>query len=96
MVAIYRSFQMPPESLNYLFALARTGYRSEFFSDFGKVTKISFQTLKNHNGIRNIYLNIFTLWPISLTPRVDSPPSVDSKKAKKNKKIKLHFFVIDV
>ena len=46
MVAIYRSFQMPPESLNYLFALARTGYRSEFFSDFGKVTTISFQTLK--------------------------------------------------
>ena len=39
---------MPPESLDYLFALARTGYRSEFFSDFGKVTIISFQTLKNH------------------------------------------------
>ena len=35
---------MPPESLNYLFALARTGYRSECFSDFGKVTKISIQT----------------------------------------------------
>jgi len=46
MVAIYRSFQMPPESLNYLFALAKTGYRSEFFSDFGKVTTIGFQTLK--------------------------------------------------
>ena len=39
---------MPPESLNYLFALARTGYRSEFFSDFGKVTKIGIQTSKNH------------------------------------------------
>ena len=34
---------MPPESLNYLFALARTGYRSEFFSDFGKVTTIGIQ-----------------------------------------------------
>ena len=42
---------MPPESLNYLFALARTGYRSEFFSDFGKVTTIGFQTLKNHKCI---------------------------------------------
>ena len=42
---------MPPESVNYLFALARTGYRSEFFSDFGKVTKISFQTLKIINAI---------------------------------------------
>ena len=37
---------MPPESLNYLFALARTGYRSEFFSDFGKLTKIIIQTSK--------------------------------------------------
>ena len=35
---------MPAESLNYLFALARTGYRSEFFSDFGKVRKTSIQT----------------------------------------------------
>ena len=35
---------MLPESLNYLLALARTGYRSEFFWDFDKVTKISIQT----------------------------------------------------
>ena len=45
---MYRSFQTPPESINYLFALARTSSQSEFFSDFGKVTKISIQTSKNH------------------------------------------------
>ena len=42
---------MPPESLNYLFALARTGYRSEFFSNFGKVTKLSIQTSITKNVI---------------------------------------------
>ena len=34
--------------------------------------------------------HISIVWPISLTPRVDSPPSVDSKKAKK--KSHLWFF----
>ena len=42
---------MPPESLNYIFALARTGYRSEFFCDFGKVTKIGIQTSIKKNLI---------------------------------------------
>ena len=36
-------------------------------------------------GLQHIYLNIFTLWCISHTPRVDSPPIVDSKKPKKKK-----------
>ena len=56
MVAIYRSFQMPPESLNYLFALARTGYGSEFFSDFGKVTKIG---IKRQNIINVHFFLLF-------------------------------------
>ena len=41
---MYHSFQTPPESINYLFALARTSSQSEFFSDFGKVRKTSIQT----------------------------------------------------
>ena len=41
-------------------------------------------------GIRNIYLNIFTLWAISHTFRVDSPPGVGSRKAKK----KIGFMII--
>ena len=45
---MYRSFQTPPEYLIDLFALARMSSQSEFFSDFGKVTTIGFQTLKNH------------------------------------------------
>ena len=36
--------------------------------------------------VQHIYLNIFTLWANPHTPSVDSPPSVDSKKAKKKQK----------
>ena len=48
---MYRSFQTPPESINYLFALARTSSQSEFFSDFGKVRKTCIQTSITKNLI---------------------------------------------
>ena len=51
---------MPPESLNYLFALARTGYRSEFFSDFGKVTTIGIQTSIKKNLIFFCFSGAYT------------------------------------
>ena len=64
---MYHSFQTPPESINYLFALARTSSQSEFFSDFGKVTKISIQTSKNHKC--NFFLffcffGVYTGWGV--------------------------------
>ena len=39
--------------------------------------------------VEHIYQNNFTLWAITHTPSVDSPPSVDPKKAKKKKKIEI-------
>ena len=45
----------------------------------------SMEVINYCKGIRHIYLNIFSLWSISHTPRVDSPPSVDSKNPKNKK-----------
>ena len=61
---MYHSFQTPPESINYLFALARTSSQSEFFSDFGKVRKTSIQTSITKNLNFFCFFGVYTGWGV--------------------------------